>query len=246
MVAADIVIPVYNEGRIIRSLLDSFRESLQFPVRILICYDQDDDDTLTALGGYEQSFEILPVRNRGKGPLGAVLSGFAVSTAPCVIVFPADDDFNAPRLNTLIRKFQEGFDIVAGSRFMPGGVMKGCPWVKAVLVRATAWFMYWIAGVPTRDATSGLRLFSRRVITQIPIEAELGFTYSIELLVKVHRLGWPVAEVPFEWHERTVGKSRFKVFTWAPQYLRWVRYALATTFLRRGPETVQLVSGGRA
>lgn len=244
-VVADIVIPVYNEGRIIRSLLDSFRESLQFQVRVLICYDRDDDDTLPALGGYEDAFDIVPVKNTGAGPFGAVLSGFAASTAPCVIVFPADDDFNAPRLNALIRKFQEGFDIVAASRFMPGGVMTGCPWVKAVLVRATAWFMWRIARVPTRDATSGLRLFSRRVITQIPIDAEAGFTYSIELLVKAHRLRWPIAEVPFEWHERTVGTSRFKVFTWAPHYLRWVRYALATTFLRRRPQTVRLVNGAR-
>lgn len=104
-VVADIVIPVYNEGRNIRSLLNSFRESLQVKVRVLICYDREDDDTLPALGGYEDSFDIVPVRNRGAGPLGAVLSGFAASTAPCVIVFPADDDFNAPRLNTLIRKF---------------------------------------------------------------------------------------------------------------------------------------------
>jgi SAM-dependent methyltransferase len=241
---ADIVIPVYNEGRNIRASLDSFR-SLTFNVRVLICYDRDDDDTLPALGGYEDFFEIVPVRNRGAGPLDAVLSGFAASTAPCVIVFPADDDFNAPRLNVLIRKFQDGFDIVAASRFMPGGTMEGCPWVKAVLVRVTAWFMWRIAGVPTRDATSGLRLFSRRVIRQIPVEAAAGFAYSIELLVKAHRLGWPIAEVPFEWRERTVGQSRFKVFKWAPQYLRWVGYALATTFLRRGPDTVPLVGGGR-
>ncbi len=245
-VVADVVIPVYNEGRIIRSLLDSFRESLQFPVRILICYDRDDDDTLPALGGYKDVFEIVPVKNRGIGALGAVMTGLAASSAPCAIVFPADDDFNAPRLNTMIRKFQEGFDIVAGSRFMPGGTMEGCPWVKAVLVRSTAWFMSRIAGVPTRDATSGLRLFSRRVLECIPIEANAGFAYSIELLVKVHRLGWPIAEVPFEWRERTVGQSRFKVFQWAPQYLRWVRYGLATRFLRRGPQTVPLAGGAAA
>ena len=242
-VAADIVIPVYNEGRIIRRLLDSFQESLRFRVRVLICYDRDDDDTLPALGGYEDAFEIVPVKNQGVGALGAVMTGLARSTAPCAIVFPADDDFNAPRLNTMIRRFHEGFDIVAGSRFMPGGTMEGCPWIKAVLVRSTAWFMWRVAGVPTRDATSGLRLFSRRVLDQLPVEADAGFAYSIELLVKVHRLGWPIAEVPFEWRERTVGQSRFKVFQWAPQYLRWVRYGLATRFLGRGPETVKRTVG---
>jgi glycosyltransferase involved in cell wall biosynthesis len=242
-VVADIVIPVHNEGANIRRVLDSFAASLHEPVRVLICYDHDDDDTVTALKGYDAPFPILLVKNRGTGALGAVLTGLRASTAPAVIVFPADDDFNAPRLGALIAKFREGHDIVAGSRFMPGGSMEGCPLVKAVLVRATAFFLWRVARVPTRDATSGLRLFSRRVIEQIPIESQVGFAYSLELLVKVQRLGWPIAEVPFLWRERIAGRSRFRVFAWAPQYLKWVRYALETTFLRRGPQDVILRHG---
>jgi dolichol-phosphate mannosyltransferase len=32
------------------------------------------------------------------------------------------------------------------------------------------------------------------------------------------------------------------VLQWLPAYLRWFRYAFATTFLRRPPETVVLTS----
>ena len=35
------------------------------------------------------------VRNRGRGAHGAVLTGFAASNAPFVVVYPADDDYNA-------------------------------------------------------------------------------------------------------------------------------------------------------
>lgn len=241
-VVADIVIPVYNEGANIRRVLDSFGAALEFPVRVLICYDREDDDTLAALEGYDAPFDVVFVRNRGRGAIGAVLTGFAETSAPAVIAFPADDDFNAPRLNALIRTFLDGYDIVAASRFMPGGSLERCPVVKAVLLRLTAFVMWRIARVPTRDATSGLRLFSRRVIDRIPVESRAGFAYSIELLVKAHRLGWPIAEVPFLWRERTAGASRFRVFAWAPQYLKWVWYALETTLLGRGPQTVRLLS----
>ena len=169
---ADIVIPVYNEGANIRRVLDSLKAALEFPVRVLICYDRDDDDTLPALRGYEAPFEIVLVRNQGRGATGAVLTGFKATTAPAVIPFPADDDFNGPNLNALIRKFLEGNDIVAASRFMPGGSLENCPPVKAALLRMTAFVMWHVAGVPTRDATSGLRLFSRRVIDQIPVESK--------------------------------------------------------------------------
>ena len=75
--------------------------------------------------------------------------------------------------------------------------MQGCPWLKAVLVRSSALFLYYVARLPTRDASNGLRLFSRRVIDEIPIESTRGFAYSIELLVKTHRLGWRIGETPF-------------------------------------------------
>jgi hypothetical protein len=134
----------------------------------------------------------------------------------------------------MLEKAQSGYDIVCGSRFMPGGCMEDCPWLKAILVRVAAFGMYYVARVPSHDATNGLRLFSRRVADQIPIESQAGFAFSIELLVKCHRLGWPIGEVPFSWHERTAGRSRFQTLNWIPAYMHWVYYALATTWLGKG------------
>jgi dolichol-phosphate mannosyltransferase len=59
-------------------------------------------------------------------------------------------------------------------------------------------------------------------------------------LVKTHRLRWPICEVPFEWHERKAGKSRFRVLQWLPAYFVWFRYAFATVLLRRGPQSVRV------
>jgi hypothetical protein len=123
---------------------------------------------------------------------------------------------------------------------MPGGAMVGCPWLKAVLVRTANFTLHHLARIPTRDSSNGFRLFSRRVIDTIAIESTEGFCYSIELLVKAHRLGWRIGEVPTRWFERRAGTSRFRVMKWLPLYLRWYRYAFATTFLRQGPETVPL------
>jgi dolichol-phosphate mannosyltransferase len=109
-----------------------------------------------------------------------------------------------------------------------------------VLVRTAAFTLHHLARLPTHDATSGFRLFSRRVITQIAVESDQGFCYSIELLVKTHRLGWRIGEVPALWFERKRGRSRFRVLKWLPAYLRWYLYAFATTVLRRPPGTVML------
>lgn len=237
----DLVIPVYNEGENIVPALDSLRRDMKTPARIMICYDHDADTTLVALNGYDAvPHEIRFVKNEGIGALGAVLTGLKRSSAPYVLVFPADDDYNAGRLDQMVAKARAGCDVVCASRFIAGGSMIGCPLVKAVIVRAAAFTLYHFARIPTRDATNGFRLFSQKVVKSIPVESEVGFAYSLELLAKAHRLGWKVGEVPVSWFERNQGESRFRIYKWLPQYLRWYFYAFATTWLRRRATTVRL------
>jgi len=249
MSGLDIVIPVYNEGENILGTLDGLRRMLKTPSRVLICYDKPDDDTLTAIQSNPDAVKGLTIEfilNRGTGAHGAVMSGFAASKAPFIVVFPADDDFNPGILDGMVAKAGQGADIVCASRFMPGGCMTGCPWLKAVLVRAASFTLFHLARLPVHDATSGFRLFSRRVVDGIAVESTRGFCYSIELLVKCHRLGWPIAEVPARWFERKAGESRFRVASWLFAYLRWYLYAFATTFLRRPPRSVRLKQGAIA
>jgi dolichol-phosphate mannosyltransferase len=244
-VELDIVIPVYNEGRNIVATLAALARSVTTPARVLICYDDPHDDTLAAIRENPQAHPGFPVefvRNTGHGAHSAVMTGFAASTAPFVLMCAADDDYNAPMLDRMVALARGGCDIVCASRFMPGGAMVGCPLLKAVLVRAANFTLHRLARLPTRDASNGFRLFSRRVIDRIAVESDQGFCYSIELLVKAHRLGWKIGEVPSQWFERRHGASRFRVMRWLPAYLRWYRYAFATTFLRRPPETVTLKS----
>jgi glycosyltransferase involved in cell wall biosynthesis len=239
----DINIPVYNEGTSIVPVLDSFTHQVRTPFRVLICYDTESDNTLPAVRDYPPgAFQLQLVKNQGRGALGAVLTGFAQSTAPAVLMYPADDDYNAAQIDLMAQKLREGCEIVVASRFISGGCMKDCPWLKAALVRSSAFVLHHLARLPTHDPSNGLRLFSRRVLDTIPIESTVGFAYSIELLVKAHRLGWRIGEVPAGWFERRQGKSRFQVLRWVPQYLRWFFYAFATTWFLRGPATVTLRS----
>ena len=79
--------------------LQSIARSVKTPSRLLICYDREDDDTRPAIRGDRDAFGGLTidfVRNRGRGAHGAVLTGFAASEAPFpLVMFPADDDYNA-------------------------------------------------------------------------------------------------------------------------------------------------------
>lgn len=231
MAELDIIIPVYNEKENIKAVLDALCRSVKTPCRVLICYDNDDDNTLPVIRDYRtDKFRIEPVKNRGAGVHAAVLTGFGKTDAPAVIVLTADDFYNAGIIDAMYDKFKHGCDIVAPSRFIKGGCMENCPPLKALMALGASFTLYWLAGVPVHDATNGFRLFSRRVLEEIKIESREGFTYSIELLVKCHRMGWRIQEVPALWFERTKGKSRFHVFKWFPHYMRWYLHAFQTRF----------------
>ncbi|MBI1862253.1 MAG: glycosyltransferase family 2 protein [Deltaproteobacteria bacterium] len=235
----DVVIPVHFEGKNIIPTLAALKSGVKHPIRVLICYDTDEDSTLAFLNHSTASgMEIVRVKNTGRGVHGAVITGFRYGNGRAAIMYPADDTANGDIIDTLIRELQKGADVVVPSRFMRGGCMVGCPWLKAILVRAAALTLHYVARIPVHDPTNGFRLFSRRVISEIEIESTEGFTYSLEYLVKAHRLGLKIVEVPAKWFERKAGKSRFRIFGWAKAYLTWYWYGYATTFLRKGPETV--------
>lgn len=237
----DIVIPVYNEGDGIIPVLKSLKEHVKTPYRVLICYDNDDDTTLAALKSPEaQGVTVIPLKNNGIGAHGAVATGFSASDADAVIVMPADDDYNANILDEMVERCRNGAEIVCASRFIKGGCMEGCRWLKAFLVRNAAFTLRHFGRMPTHDATNGFRLFSRKLLESVEIQSTEGFCYSIELLVKCHRLGWRVDEVPARWFERKAGESRFRIFKWAPLYLRWYFYGFATTYLFKKAASVKM------
>ncbi len=238
----DIIIPVYNEGENIAAVLNLLEKNVATPFRVLICYDRDTDNTLPVVRNISMnlSFEIMLIKNHGSGAHDAVIAGFNVSNAAAVLVFPADDTQNAKIIDRMYEKFQQGYDIVAASRFMKGGCMKGCPWLKSFLVRSASFTLHGLASIPIKDACNGFRLFSRRLLDTVMIESSHGFAYSLELLVKCHRLRWKITEIPAIWYERDKGQSHFHLFKWLPDYLYWYFYGYGTKYFRKMPKDVKL------
>ena len=149
-VELDIVIPVYNEGRNIVPTLAALARDVRTPARVLICYDHENDDTLPAVRREPPAgLPIDFVRNRGRGAHAAVMAGFAASGAPFVLMYPADDDYNAGMVDRMVELARAGSDIVCPSRFMPGGGMAGCPFLKAALVRVGNLTLRHLARLPT-------------------------------------------------------------------------------------------------
>lgn len=223
----DIVIPVYNESDIIVNTLRSIQNNFEYEYNILICYDFETDNTLPKI---KQSNLILKniffIKNVYNGAHGAVMSGIQNSKSDHVLVLPADDDYNTENLKIMYEKIKdENLDILCPDRFINKNSIKSGPFFKFLLAKFVNYTLYYFTDVPTKDATNGFRFFSRRVLENIKIESKIGFTYSIEYLLKSMEKGYNIGKFPAIWIERKKGKSRFKILIWSLDYLRWYFYA---------------------
>ncbi len=71
-------------------------------------------------------------------PLVLVWPSKACASPPpaFVLIYLADNDYNAGIHDAAVTKAERGCDVVCASRFMPGGGMVSCPWPeRRVLVR---------------------------------------------------------------------------------------------------------------
>ena len=223
----DIIIPVFNEDEIIISTIKNILSVVKSDFRILICYDYDEDPTLKIIkNNFPNDEKIVFVKNHSKGFNSAIISGFRSSQAQAVIFFMGDDHINHNIIDLCFKKFKEGYEIVCPSRFIRGGEMIGNPILKEVLTRLASFILYNFTSFPIKDATNSFRLFSKKFIDSIQVESQKGFTLSFELTAKAHRLGYKITEVPTIWEERNRGKSKFKLFSFIPPYLKWFFYII--------------------
>ena len=223
----DLVIPVYNDGENLLTLTKLISEKVKNKINLFICYDRDDDDLFNYLSEIKKTnLNVILKKNLLEGPCEAVKTGIFSGNANCIIVYPADDFINVNLIDKMFEKSLEGFDVVVCSRFIKGGSMKGCPILKSFIVRFISYSLFILSSIPVRDASNGLRMFSRKLVEKVGIESKIGFAYSLELLVKAKKFGFNIFEIPAKWEERTLGSSKFKILSWSRQYLKWYFYGL--------------------
>ncbi len=223
-----LVVPVFNEKDNIGPFLRDVEAQVAEPHETLIVYDFPEDSTLPAVAALQPPCpSVRLVHNTlGKGVLNALKAGFQASRGDVVIVMMADRSDEPKDVAPMAKLIRDGADVVAGSRYMPGGAQEGGPFVKRMLSRLAGLSLHYLAGLPVRDATNNFRAYSRRVIDEIPVEGQASFALALELTLKAHWRGWRLAEVPTVWHDRTAGQSRFRLFAWLPHYLHWYFLAL--------------------
>lgn len=223
-----IVIPVYNEGKNFPQFWSEVTTHVKSSFQAYVIYDFDEDDTVAAAQSFIDRGETrltLLKNNVRRGVVGAIQTGFNhVESGPCLVVMAdLSDDFR--QVDDMLALYRQGYHIVAGSRYMPGGKILGAPFVKQMMSRAAGVSLHWLRGLPTHDPTNAFKLYDKDMLSKINIESSGGFELNLEITVKAFLAGYKITEIPTTWRDRTLGVSKFKLWAWLPKYLRWYFYA---------------------
>src|SRR6266571_1451364 len=222
-----VVVPAYNEGEQVLSVLDRLFESVRLPCEVLVVVDSPDDTTVPVTEEYARKESRLKclVNMYGRGPANAIRFGIDAATAPVAVVTMADGCDDARQIDELVRLVDRGVAVAAASRYMPGGQQVGGPALKGMLSKLAGRSLRVLTHIGTRDPTNSFKAYSTEFVHAVGIDSRGGFEIGIELTAKAKRLRLPVAEIPTIWLDRQAGMSNFKIAKWVPSYLRWYRFA---------------------
>jgi dolichol-phosphate mannosyltransferase len=207
--------PTFNEidslARVAGHLLD-----LVPGVDLLIVDDSSPDGT-GALADHiaatnPRAHVLHRVGRDGLGP--AYLAGFAWAREAgydVVVEMDADGSHPAESLPAMLDAIRATPrpGLVIGSRWMSGGSVVNWPRSRLLLSRTANLYARIALGMPTRDITAGYRAYPIDVVTAISSSVSShGYSFQIEMAMRVFDLGLPIVEVPIVFLEREAGSSK--------------------------------------
>jgi dolichol-phosphate mannosyltransferase len=225
--AVSVIIPAYNEGADVVSVLTRVGSAVTLRCEIVVVVDSPDDSTIPFVEqvAAEDSRMRVIINTYGRGPANAIRFGIDRALAPVVVVTMADGCDDPHQIDMLTRLVDRGVVVAAASRYARSGQQVGGPFLKGLISRMAGLTLYYFARVGTRDATNSFKAYSKSFIEKVGIESDQGFEIGIELVSKARRYRQPVAEIPTIWLDRAFGTSNFKLVAWLPRYIRWYFYA---------------------
>ncbi len=209
-----VVTPTYDERENLEAFLDGVFATLP-EAHVLIVDDASPDGTgelADAIAMRDQRVRVL--HRPGKMGLGsAYLEGFRRGLDEgYTLIFEMDTDLSHdPRyLPDFLAAFDEGADLVIGSRNVPGGGVEGWGLGRHLLSKGGSLYSRAILGLGVRDLTSGYKAFRREVLESIALERVFseGYSFQIELTYRALLRGFRVSEVPIVFVDRRVGQSK--------------------------------------
>jgi glycosyltransferase involved in cell wall biosynthesis len=202
-----VIIPSYKEGKRIGTNLleiDKYLNAQNYPYEILVVVDGSPDDTAQIAQSFSNQVENLRVisnpENHGKGYV--VRQGLLEAKGELRLFLDADGSTSITHLDTFLPEFEKGFDMVIGSRAVPGSFIQvHQPFIREIMGKSGNLLIRLVLGLWSYpDTQCGFKMLSAKAAQAVASRMVVDrFGFDFELVVLAEKLGFKIKQLPVRW-----------------------------------------------
>jgi len=188
------------------------------------------DSSTDATPEIAQSMGAIIVHPEHRGYGYAYLEAFRYARGRYIVIGDADNTYDFLELPLLIRKLDEGADLVIGSRFK-GEILDGAmiPLHRYIGNPLLTWVLNKVFGTDFSDTHSGFRAIRADSLKRLNLQS-WGMEFASEMLIKASREGLTITEVPITYHPRGT-PSKLSSYSDGWRHLRFILLLRPMPFL---------------
>lgn len=145
----------------------------------------------------------------------AYREGLALSRGKYILTLDADSAHPMELFSEFWRR-REGYSVVMGSRYLPGG-SDARPAGRKLLSRVLNFAYRTVLGSPLTDISGGFRLYRAADVQSTPSEA-LYYDVVAEIMGKLWGSGKKILEIPYRYFPRENGESKARILRFGFHY----------------------------
>lgn len=220
-----VVLPTYNEKGVIETIIHQVlkqQDNLDgYDLAVLVSDSHSPDGTgqiVKDLTNYNPKVHLLDLTERGLGT--GYWKGFVYAkdslNADIIVGMDADGQHNPEDIPRLIKKLEQGFDFVTGSRYISEGGISEWSFFRRILSYGANFIVQLLTGIwEIHEFTTSYRCFRADLINQLKnsqVARESSWVFAPIFITEVIKRGAKVSEVPIVFSKRAAGES--KMATW--------------------------------
>lgn len=224
-----LVIPLLNEEESLRPLYFEIRKavkSISCDYEILFIDDGSTDkslDVIKALNKEDRKVKFISFR-KNYGKSAALQLGFKNATGDAVITMDADLQDDPAEIPNLLKKLQEGHDLVSGWK-----KRRYDPFIKKHSSKFFNYITGLFSGIKIHDFNCGLKAYRSEVVKSLNVYGEL----HRYIPVLANWNGYRVTEIVVKHHARRYGKTKFGISRFFKGFVDLITVVFTTRYIRR-------------
>lgn len=224
-----VVVPLLNEEESLPTLTNEIKKGFQnvsVDFEVVFVDDGSTDNSLKVIKeicNSDKRFKYLSFR-KNYGKSAALQVGFKHIKGDAVITMDADLQDDPAEIPNLLKKLEEGFDLVSGWK-----KKRYDPFIKRHSSKFFNFVTGVMSGIKIHDFNCGLKAYRRDVVDSIKVYGEL----HRYMPVLAHWQGFTVTEIPVKHHPRRYGTTKFGISRFFKGFIDLLTVVFTTRYIKR-------------